>query len=108
MRDHCEGRGYTLASRAYRRADGLNLSLDARRRDTTVVDPTSVTCLDLDIAFTDFCTTLRTLPLKRMTLSTQPQVRRDYPLILSISISGRKETYKDSPCNSERIGKSPA
>nr|GEU66085.1 hypothetical protein TSUD_84300 [Tanacetum cinerariifolium] len=32
----------------------------------------------------------------RMTLRPRPQVRRDYPLSLSISISGGKETYKDS------------
>ena len=39
-------------------------------------------------------------------LSTRPQVRRDYPLSLSISISGGKETNKDSPSNGERSGKS--
>jgi hypothetical protein len=44
----------------------------------------------------------------RATLSTRPQVRRDYPLNLSISISGGKETYKDSPSNGERTGKCPA
>ena len=38
----------------------------------------------------------------------RPQVRWDYPLSLSISISGGKETYKDSPSNGERTGKSPA
>lgn len=37
----------------------------------------------------------------------RPQVRRDYPLSLSISISGGKETYKDSPSNGERTGNSP-
>ncbi|KAM3732414.1 hypothetical protein ACB098_11G058900 [Castanea mollissima] len=42
------------------------------------------------------------------TLPTRPQVRRDYPLSLSISISGGKETYKDSPSNGERTGNSPA
>ncbi|KAH0972424.1 hypothetical protein GBA52_024580 [Prunus armeniaca] len=41
-------------------------------------------------------------------LSTRPQVRRGYPLNLSISISGGKETYKDSPSNGERTGNSPA
>ena len=40
--------------------------------------------------------------------STRPQVRRDHPLSLSISISGGKETYKDSLSNGERTGKSPA
>lgn len=38
---------------------------------------------------------------------TRPQVRRGYPLSLSISISGGKETYKDSPSNGERTGNSP-
>ncbi|MED6154132.1 hypothetical protein PIB30_109064 [Stylosanthes scabra] len=37
----------------------------------------------------------------------RPQVRRGYPLSLSISISGGKETNKDSPSNGERTGKSP-
>ncbi|WZZ00103.1 hypothetical protein YC2023_072431 [Brassica napus] len=40
--------------------------------------------------------------------STRPQVRRDHPLGLSISISGGKETNKDSLSNGERTGKSPA
>ena len=35
-----------------------------------------------------------------------PQIRRDHPLNLSISISGGKETNKDSPSNGERSGKS--
>lgn len=38
----------------------------------------------------------------------RPQVRRDYPLSLSISISGGKETNKDSPSNGERTGNSPS
>ena len=33
---------------------------------------------------------------------------REHPLSLSISLSGGKETYKDSPSNGERTGKSPA
>src|SRR4051812_14227573 len=37
----------------------------------------------------------------------RPQVRRDYPLNLSISISGGKETNKDSLSNGERTGISP-
>lgn len=41
-------------------------------------------------------------------LRPRPQVRRDYPLSLSISISGGKETYKDSLSNGERTGISPA
>ena len=40
-------------------------------------------------------------------LPTRPQVRRGYPLSLSISISGGKETNKDSPSNGERTGNSP-
>ena len=31
----------------------------------------------------------------------RPEIRRDYPLNLSISISGGKETNKDSPSNGE-------
>ena len=38
----------------------------------------------------------------------RPQVRRGYPLSLSISISGGKETYKDSLSNGERTGNSSA
>ena len=38
----------------------------------------------------------------------RPQVRRGHPLNLSISISGGKETNKDSLSNGERTGKSPA
>jgi hypothetical protein len=30
-----------------------------------------------------------------------PQIRQDYPLNLSISVSGGKETNKDSPSNGE-------
>ena len=41
-------------------------------------------------------------------LSLRPQVRRDYPLSLSISISGGKETYQDSLSSGERTGISPA
>ncbi|KAI3674980.1 hypothetical protein L2E82_51758 [Cichorium intybus] len=41
-------------------------------------------------------------------LRPRPQVRRDYPLSLSISISGGKETYKDSLSNGERTGIRPS
>ncbi|KAK7379858.1 hypothetical protein VNO78_34241 [Psophocarpus tetragonolobus] len=41
------------------------------------------------------------------TFIARPQVRRGYPLSLSISISGGKETNKDSLSNGERTGKSP-
>ncbi|KAL2246091.1 UNVERIFIED_CONTAM: hypothetical protein Sindi_2877300 [Sesamum indicum] len=44
---------------------------------------------------------------RRQRLRPRPQVRRDHPLSLSISISGGKETYKDSPSNGERTGNSP-
>ena len=36
----------------------------------------------------------------------EPQIRRDHPLNLSISISGGRETNQDSPSNGERSGKS--
>ena len=41
-------------------------------------------------------------------LFTRPRSRRDYPPNLSISLSGGKETNKDSPSSGERNGKSPA
>jgi hypothetical protein len=40
-------------------------------------------------------------------LTIRPELRQDYPLNLSISISGGKETNKDSPSNGERTGNSP-
>ncbi len=43
-----------------------------------------------------------------MYFDIRPQSRRDYPLNLSILISGGKETNKDSLSNGERKGKSPA
>jgi hypothetical protein len=49
---------------------------------------------------------LGTLRRLRMLLAG-PQVRRGYPLSLSISISGGKETNKDSLSNGERTGNSP-
>ncbi len=36
----------------------------------------------------------------------QPHIKQDYPLNLSILISGGKETNKDSRSNGERSGKS--
>ena len=50
----------------------------------------------------------RPYSVARAMLASRPQVRRDYPLSLSISISGGKETYQDSLSNGERTGKSPA
>lgn len=41
-------------------------------------------------------------------ISFRPQVGRGYPLNLSISLSGGKETKEDSQSNGERNGKSPA
>ena len=38
--------------------------------------------------------------------TSESQIRRDHPLNLSISISGGKETNKDSPSNGERSGNS--
>ena len=37
----------------------------------------------------------------RSDLTCRPEIRRDYPLNLSISLSGGKETNKDSPSNGE-------
>lgn len=45
---------------------------------------------------------------KRNFQNTRPQSRRDYPLNLSILLSGGKETNQDSPSSGERTGKSPA
>lgn len=39
---------------------------------------------------------------------TWPEIRRDYPLNLSILVSGGRETNEDSLSNGERTGKSPA
>ncbi len=39
-------------------------------------------------------------------LQIEPQIRRDHPLNLSISISGGRETNKDSLSNGERSGNS--
>lgn len=41
-------------------------------------------------------------------LRLRPQIRRDYPLNLSILLSGGKETNQDSLSSGERRGKSPA
>ena len=40
-------------------------------------------------------------------LFSRSQIRQDYPLNLSISISGGKETNQDSPSNGERTGNGP-
>lgn len=41
-------------------------------------------------------------------LRNGPQIRQGYPLSLSISLSGGKETNEDFPSSGERTGKSPA
>lgn len=51
---------------------------------------------------------LRHRPMPGNFLHIGPELRQDYPLNLSISISGGKETNQDSPSNGERTGKSPA
>ncbi len=47
------------------------------------------------------------LPLESR-IDNRPQVGREDPLDLSISLSGGKETNKDSPSSGERSGKSPS
>ena len=49
---------------------------------------------------------LRSKPQFWSELHLWPQIRQDYPLNLSILISGGKETNKDSPSNGEWSGKS--
>lgn len=44
---------------------------------------------------------------KPHTLTFRPEFRQDYPLNLSISLSGGKETNQDSLSSGERTGKSP-
>ena len=48
------------------------------------------------------------LNIDEIVFITQPQIRWDYPLNLSISLSGGKETNKDFHGSGERPGKSPA
>ena len=43
-----------------------------------------------------------------ITSRIRPLIRKDYPLSLSISLSGGEETNQDFPSNGERTGKSPA
>ena len=44
----------------------------------------------------------------RNTSRIRPLIGKDYPLSLSISLSGGEETNQDFPSNGERTGKSPA
>lgn len=46
--------------------------------------------------------------LRSRSFRLRPQIRRDYPLNLSILLSGGKETNQDSLSSGERRGKSPA
>ena len=62
--------------------------------------------LDLRAIVKD-CIEPRARPNGKRLPRLRPQVRRDHPLSLSISISGGKETYKDSLSNGERTGNSP-
>ena len=41
------------------------------------------------------------MPMELRFIDLRPRIRRDYPLNLSISVSGGKETNKDSPSNGE-------
>lgn len=92
-----------MASRAPRRAVGINTKSSATHATTIGGCETSVArrVRSSRIEGSKKCSA----PAR---LSTRPQVRRGYPLNLSISISGGKETYKDSPSNGERTGNSPA
>ena len=54
----------------------------------------------------DWTTSVGVVWLGRPTSTSESQIRRDHPLNLSISISGGKETNKDSPSNGERSGNS--
>lgn len=47
-------------------------------------------------------------PERALASTVRPRIGRDYPLGLSILLSGGKETNKDSPSSCERTGKSPA
>ncbi|KAI5581154.1 hypothetical protein BDE02_08G203000 [Populus trichocarpa] len=98
-------RGRILVSRALPLAAGPKSSPRRRSPRRAVVERPSDTVVRPPVA-PGISQTLGHRPSKM--LSLRPQVRRDYPLSLSISISGGKETYKDSPSNGERTGKCPA
>ncbi|KAJ7941243.1 Protein TAR1 [Quillaja saponaria] len=96
--------GRTLASREPRLAAGPNKSPRWQAPRHAVVEYRSIEARRERLLPSRDCHDPVAL---RATLSKRPQVRRGYPLNLSISISGGKETYKDSPSNGERTGKSP-
>lgn len=90
-----------------RDAAGLNAS---PRRETSrqVVVELLNSCAVVTTPDTDSIDPRALKPQPVMSLRPRPQVRRDYPLSLSISISGGKETNKDSLSNGERTGNSPS
>ncbi|KAM0986449.1 hypothetical protein COP2_034732 [Malus domestica] len=94
-----------MASRASPRAVGPNAGSSATNATTIGGRRTSVASCALSSRSERPATPAA---LASAELSTRPQVRRGYPLNLSISISGGKETYEDSPSNGERTGNSPA
>ncbi|PIN12321.1 hypothetical protein CDL12_15068 [Handroanthus impetiginosus] len=103
-------RGRKMASRALSCAAGPN-TIPRRCTSRPVVVETSTRVLLCETASSD---RHHQRPIGALIASTharcfrpRPQVRRDYPLSLSISISGGKETYKDSPSNGERTENSP-
>jgi hypothetical protein len=97
-------RGRKMASRALRLAACPNAIPHRRMSRQVVVEPQFACCRDCHrrLQGHQFDPTAPSRCLR-----PRPQVRRDYPLSLSISISGGKETYKDSPSNGERTGNSP-
>lgn len=99
------GAGRKLASRARPRARLAQKRVlgDERHDNRWFFDPRSPSCAPRRPNALS-----RPSRVASAALPTRPQVRRDYPLSLSISISGGKETYKDSPSNGERTGNSPA
>ena len=84
-------------------------AIPRRLASRQVVVEHSISCAVVPLCRSYGCRkmTLRWRGLTAPHLRPRPQVRRDYPLSLSISISGGKETYKDSPSNGERTGNSP-
>src|SRR5262249_50083273 len=98
------GPGRILAARALPLAAGLKSSPGGVRHDERWLrDPRTRSCACL-VARSDLADP-RAPVCGRYRL--RPQVGRDHPLSLSISISGGEETYEDSPSNGERTGKRP-
>ena len=86
----------------------------ARRLSLDVSEPSSVHCvllgrLNLLLSFFSSANVNHvSVPLQKLFWNSKfwPQIRQDYPLNLSILISGGKETNKDSPSNGEWSGTS--